>query len=229
MRKGTFISFEGQDGSGKSTQLRLLGKVLEDAGEKVLYVREPGGTQAGEKIRDLLQFSHTEVPLCAEAELLLFSASRAQLVREVIVPALARGCVVLADRFFDSTLAYQAARGLPKETLEAVTAVAVRDCFPDRTYLVDMDPEIARARLTRRVQQNLDLQPTAPEKVRFEEDGLAFAKLVRAQYNSLLEWHADRMRKIDGAREVEAIADEIQADALALVKPGKRKVAGTRA
>ncbi len=142
---GLFITFEGPEGSGKTTQLRLLAGWLAEQGHNVLLTREPGGTRIGNKVRELLlDPSHTE--MCAEAEILLFSAARAQIVGEVIRPHLARGGVVLCDRFADSTLAYQGfGRQLNLETLRLITAFATGNLTPDLTFCFDLPVAVGLA------------------------------------------------------------------------------------
>src|SRR5256885_10543241 len=143
-----FITFEGSEGCGKSTQVQLLATHLKILGVPFLVTREPGGTAIGESIRELLQFAPQSAGMTPEAELLLFEASRAQLVREVIKPALERGECVIADRFFDSTTVYQGvARKLDKKIVRQLNAFAVGDCIPDITFLLDVDLETAHARM----------------------------------------------------------------------------------
>lgn len=136
-RPGIFISFEGGEGAGKSTHIRFLAETLEDRGFEVLCVREPGGTVIGEKLRSIvLDTAHTE--MTDEAELLIYEAARAQIVSEVIRPALEKGSVVLCDRFYDSTVAYQVyGRGLDQEFVEQANAFACQGIHPDRTILLD--------------------------------------------------------------------------------------------
>src|SRR5690242_5673657 len=135
-----FISFEGSEGCGKSTQVRRLTARLEKTAIPFLITREPGGTPIGESIRELLQFAPQSAGMTPETELLLFEASRAQLVREVIKPALERGECVIADRFLDSTTVYQGvARHLDKKIVRQLNAFAVGDCIPDITFLLDVD------------------------------------------------------------------------------------------
>lgn len=144
---GLFISFEGSEGCGKSTQIALLESALHALGREVTRVREPGGTPLGEEIRRLLKHSAAGEGMCAEAEILLFSASRAELTRSVILPALAAGQVVIADRFVDSTTVYQGvARGLPSEAVSTVNAFATSGRLPDLTILLDLDVATSRAR-----------------------------------------------------------------------------------
>src|SRR6267143_1014790 len=130
-----FITFEGSEGSGKSTQVQRLAARLERSGVPYLITREPGGTPIGETIRELLQFASHNSGMTSEAELLLFEASRSQLVREIIKPSLERGMCVIADRFFDSTTVYQgAARKLDRETVDRLNVFAVGDCIPNATF-----------------------------------------------------------------------------------------------
>ena len=140
-----FITFEGTEGCGKSTQVQRLASRLEAAGIPFLLTREPGGTAIGESIRELLQFAPHAAGMSAETELLLFEASRSQLVREIIQPALARGVCVISDRFFDSTTVYQgAARRLDPKMVQRLNTFAVGDCIPDVTFVLDVDEITAR-------------------------------------------------------------------------------------
>ena len=147
MKKSPFITFEGTEGSGKSTQISLLAERLRALGRNVLTLREPGGTPIGEEIRHTLKHSPANHAMTAEAELLLMNASRAQLVREVIRPALAAGEIVLCDRFYDSTTAYQGhGRQLDLQMVEQIIDVAVGDTRPDLTLLFIVPHEISEAR-----------------------------------------------------------------------------------
>ena len=148
MPRAPFITFEGSEGCGKSTQVKRLAARLEAAGVQFLLTREPGGTPIGEKIHDLLQFAPESAAMKPETELLIFEASRSQLVREIIEPALERGVLVISDRFYDSTTVYQgAARKLDPAVVEQLNAFAVGRCRPDVTFLLDVDVPTARARL----------------------------------------------------------------------------------
>ena len=147
---GRFITFEGGEGCGKSTQIRLLATRLEAAGRSVMLTREPGGTVLAEEIRRLIK-DQADDPPCDRSELLLFLAARAQLVRNVIRPALDAGRWVVSDRFSDSTMAYQGyGRGLPLDVLRAANDFACEGLKPDLTLLLAVDPEVARARLRAR-------------------------------------------------------------------------------
>src|SRR6266478_9571094 len=169
MRKGLFISFEGTEGSGKSTQVSLLAEHLRFERYTVRTIREPGGTPIGEEIRHTLKHSAANHAMTAEAELLLMNASRAQLVREVIQPALAAGEIVVCDRFYDSTTAYQGyGRGLDLKLVKAVIDFAVGGTRPDLTLLLEVSPETSRARLAARQ------SGSPPVRDRIEEAGGSF-------------------------------------------------------
>ena len=203
MRRGLFISFEGSEGCGKSTQVQRLAKRLTDAGLPFLLTREPGGTAIGEKIRHLLQFAPEGAAMRPETEVLLFEASRSQLVREVIEPALQRGQLVVADRFFDSTTVYQgAARKLDPEEVDRLNRFAVGDCRPDITFILDVDVATARNRMLRRV------RPVgAPD--RMEQEPVEFYERVCAAYRGVAEREPERVRLIDGSRSADAVETEI--------------------
>src|SRR5881392_4512990 len=143
-----FITFEGSEGSGKSTQADRLAAHLQQCNVPYFLTREPGGTPIGESIRDLLQFAPHNSDMTPETELLLFEASRSQLVREIIKPALQRGMCVIADRFFDSTTVYQgAARKLDRQIIEQLNVFAADDCVPNITFVLDVDAATARSRM----------------------------------------------------------------------------------
>jgi dTMP kinase len=203
MPRFPFITFEGSEGCGKSTQIQRLAERLERAGVPLLVTREPGGTPIGETIKDLLQFAPHGSGMTAETELLLFEASRSQLVRETIRPALERGVCVISDRFFDSTTVYQGvARRLDARVVEQLNAFAVGDCVPDVTFLLDMDAATARARMLRRVRP-----ASSPD--RMEQEPTEFYEQVREAYRQLARREAKRIHLIDAVRDVGAIADEI--------------------
>ena len=200
MARGLFISFEGSEGCGKSTQIQRLAARLGGMGKSVLLTREPGGTEIGELLRELLQFSKAGHAMCAETELLLFTASRAQLVREKISPALNAGRVVLADRFLDSTTVYQGvARRLDSAKVDAINRFAVGDCLPDVTFILDLDPATARSRLTARA--------GAPD--RMESQPAAFFDAVRAGYLALAQEHDPRFHLLDAAHSADELETEI--------------------
>ena len=172
-------------------------------GRKVITTREPGGTAVGEQIRHLLQFSKEGHALVSEAELLLFAASRAQLVREVIQPALEAGKVVIADRFLDSTTVYQGvARRLAAEDVRSVNDFAVGGCVPDLTLVFDLAPEVANARLANRAKP-----PGAPD--RMESQPPEFYEAVRAGYLALVEREPTRVVRVEAGAPLEAVEAEV--------------------
>jgi dTMP kinase len=193
---GLFVTFEGIDRSGKSTQARLLGDTL---GERAVAVREPGGTRVGELLRLLLK--DPEVAMSLRTEALMFAAARAQLVEEVIEPALSEGRVVVSDRFLDSSLAYQgAARGLGIADVATVNEFATGGRKPDLTFLLAIEPHAAIAR-------------GAEENDRFEAEGVALQQRVQEAYEELAAAEPERWRRIDADRD----PDELHAEVLAVV------------
>jgi dTMP kinase len=199
---GFFISFEGSEGCGKSTQIRRLVETLTAGGREPLLVREPGGTAIGEKIRHLLQHSDEGRAMTPEAEILLFAASRAQLVREKILPALAEGRVVISDRFLDSTTVYQGvARKIAPEAVERINHFAVGSRRPDVTFLLDMDSGEALKRLARRASTQRD---------RMEEEPLAFYEAVRRGYLACAAREPKRIRILDATKTEDEIARDIR-------------------
>lgn len=199
MSRGLFITFEGSEGCGKSTQVKRLAARLEKGNVPCLLTREPGGTEIGETIRELLQFAPHNLPMTPETELLLFEASRSQLVREKIKPALELGTCVIADRFFDSTIAYQgAARKLDREFVEQLNRFAVGDCIPDITFVLDVDKETARARMQ---------GPRRPD--RMEKQPEEFHERVRTAYRELAERDSKRIMLVDGRGSPESINNAI--------------------
>ena len=200
---GYFISFEGSEGCGKSTQIAMLLGTLRAAGKEPLLVREPGGTPVGECVRHLLQHAPEGEEMVAEAELLLFAASRAQLVRQVILPALGEGKIVVADRFLDSTTVYQGvARHIPSGDVAMVNRFAAGPRLPDITFVLDMDPAIAMERL------RSGRGPGAPAD-RMEDQGPAFYEAVRAGYLTLAAAAPERIRLLDAGQPSDRIAAEI--------------------
>jgi dTMP kinase len=194
-----FITFEGSEGSGKSTQVQRLAARLERCGVSYLVTREPGGTPIGETIRELLQFASHNSGMTPETELLLFEASRSQLVCEVIKPALERGMCVIADRFFDSTTVYQgAARKLDREMVERLNAFAAGDCIPNVTFVLDVDAATASSRMQK---------PRRPD--RMEQEPEEFYERVREAYRELAAREPNRAVLIDGSRDAAEIEKEI--------------------
>ena len=196
--KGLFISFEGSEGCGKSTQIARLATRIRESGREVITLREPGGTPIGEQIRNLLQYDETGKAMTPEAELLLFAASRAQLVREVIRPALLRGAVILCDRFLDSTTVYQGvARALARDEVQAINDFAVGESLPDLTIFLDLDAAEGRRRAASR----------EGPKDRMEQEDEGFYESVRQGYLELACAHSSRIAVIaaaGGEGEVEA-------------------------
>jgi len=194
-----FITFEGSEGCGKTTQVQKLAERLARSGVTHLVTREPGGTPIGETIRELLQFALHNSSMTPETELFLFEASRSQLVREIIKPALARGMCVIADRFFDSTTVYQgAARKLDRRIVDRLNAFAVGDCVPDITFVLDVDAATAKSRMR---------QPRAPD--RMEQQPAEFYERVREGYRRLAAHDAKRIVLIDASRDVDQVENEI--------------------
>jgi dTMP kinase len=205
MGPGFFISFEGSEGCGKTTQFeRLVQRLKAATGRTVATFREPGGTPLGEEIRRLLKQTGPGWTILPEAELLLFAASRAQLVRERIGPALARGEIVLCDRFLDSTTVYQGvARRLQVADVEAINRFAAGERQPDVTFLLDLPVETALARVAARN------QPSAEPADRLEQEAPPFYAQVRAGYLALAEVHPERVIVIDASLAIDEIERRI--------------------
>jgi dTMP kinase len=208
---GTFLTLEGPEGGGKSTQGRLLVDDLRRAGHDMLYVREPGGTAIGEQIRGLLlNPAHRE--MAARTEMLLFAAARAQLVDEVIAPALARGAVVVCDRFVDASLAYQGVgRGLGIEVVRIVNSAATGGLTPDLTLLLDVDPTIGlgRARAASSGRGSGDPRRWGGGD-RIERETLAFHERVREGFLALARNEPQRIRVINARGSVDEVHAEIR-------------------
>jgi dTMP kinase len=190
-----FVTFEGLDGSGTTTQSELLRRHLEEAGRDVVLTREPGGTEFGERVRELVLGGSQIAPW---AEAALFAAARAQLVEEVIRPALERGADVVCDRYLDSSLAYQGiARGLGVDRVLELNVNAIRGILPDVTFLLLVDPEVARRR-------------SGPPGDRIEREGDAFLREVDKAYRELGSAFAGRIVSLDGSRSVDEVAKEVR-------------------
>ena len=214
--KGLFITFEGTEGSGKSTQVSLLAGRLYGLGHTARVLREPGGTPIGEEIRHTLKHSHANDAMTAEAELLLMNASRAQLVREFIRPALAKGEIVVCDRFYDSTTAYQGyGRELHLPTVKTVIDLVVGDTRPDLTLLLVVPPGVSEERLRSR-------QSTLPFiRDRIEEADLEFFERVAHGYEQIAAAEPQRVRKIDATGDVETVRREIWREVEKILPPGR--------
>ena len=202
MQRGKFITFEGSEGCGKSTQIKRFVEMLTDRGFETIQTREPGGTAVGERIRDLLQHDDAGSQLTDESELLLFAASRAQLVREVIAPALEKGIWVIADRFLDSTTVYQGGgRGLNIESVQQINAFAVGDTMPDLTILLDLDAATDHARA---------VAATGDKPDRMESQPMAFFEKVRQGYLDLATSEPERISVIDASDSIDGVAAQIR-------------------
>ncbi|MFL2943283.1 MAG: dTMP kinase [Limisphaerales bacterium] len=194
---GCFITFEGTEGCGKSTHIKKLARRLEAEGHTVRTLREPGGTESGESIRQLLK--HGPEELTAEAELLLMNASRAQLVREVIRPAIAAGEIVLCDRFYDSTTVYQGTgRGLNAAQVQRVIEFAAGETRPDLTLLLKIPLKISEERRARRAETD-----------RFEQADRTFFERIEAGYTALAAAEPDRIRVIQADQPLDSVAATI--------------------
>lgn len=203
--RGKFITFEGPEGGGKSTHARELADALRAEGHKVLVTREPGGTRLAEKIRGLLR-EEVEDPPVTRSEVLLFLASRAQVVANVIKPALARGEWVICDRFADSTFAYQGyGRGIDVQLLKNFNDFATEGLVPDLTILLDVPPEVSRARLAARQ------ATTATQADRIEQAGEVFHSRLRDGFLELARAEPNRFAMIDSRGEREAVSAAVLA------------------
>jgi len=203
--KSLFITFEGTEGCGKSTQIELLAQRLRALGHRVRTLREPGGTPIGEEIRHTLKHSKANVTMTYEAELLLMNASRAQLVRETIRPALAVGEIVVCDRFYDSTTAYQGyGRGLDLALVKGVIDFAIGDTRPDLTLLLHVSPEVSAERQHSR-------QSTLPFVVRdrLEEGDRHFFARVAQGYDAIAAAEPGRVHVVDATAAVEVVCENI--------------------
>lgn len=199
---GTFITFEGGDGVGKSTHIRLLADRLAERGYEVVRVREPGGTAIGEALRAIV-LDPANAAMTPEAELLVYEAARAQIVAEAIEPALARGAVVLCDRFFDSTVAYQVfARGLDREFVDDANRFATGGLVPDRTLLL----------VCAGAEEGLERAHDQAEPDRLEQEGVAFHRKVAAGFAALAAEDPARVRTVDSRGDVEATARAVAAE-----------------
>ena len=195
-----FITLEGIDRSGKTTQAALLAQAL---GPDTLLLREPGGTDVGERIRELLKDPASEID--PRTELLLFGAARAELCARLVRPALDQGRDVVSDRFVDSTVAYQgAARGLGTDVVERLNEIAIAGCMPDVTVLLRVDPELAEARGQQRLAEG-----GADGTDRFEGEGIELQRLVAAAYDDLAARHGDRIAVVDAAASPAEVHEEV--------------------
>lgn len=198
---GKLFTFEGSEGSGKSTQIELLADELEGMGNEVIVTREPGGTEIGEEIRHLLIHNSAGNDMAPEAELLLFAAARAQLVRQVVIPGLQEGKIILCDRFLDSTTVYQgAARSISSDPVSYINQFAAAGITPDLTFILDVPAEVSIARVKRRVTDLPD---------RMEQENVDFYKKVREGYLILARSLPERFHVVDGTRELRENQEDI--------------------
>ena len=201
---GKLITFEGSEGSGKSTQIARLANHFQLLGREVVTTREPGGTEIGEQIRNIIVHNSKGDEMCAETELLLFTASRAQLVREVIAPALLRGAIVLCDRFLDSTTVYHGvARTLAMDPVNLINQFAVGNVMPDLTVIIDVPTEIGLARVRQRASDLPD---------RMERENIEFYNKVREGYLFLARSLPRKFLVIDGTQKEDALEKQIWHD-----------------
>ena len=199
MMKGLFVTFEGIDGCGKTTQIEKLSSELESSGIPYVLIREPGGTEIGEKIRTIL-LDKANSRMHARTEILLYEAARAQIVEERILPEIKEGKVVICDRFFDSTMAYQGfARGLGQETVEMLNGFSTAGLSPDVTFLLDLDEQTAYERRHGR----------SDEEDRLEAEGLAFMRKVREGYLAISR-NNERIHVIDAASSPDEIFQRVK-------------------
>lgn len=201
---GRFVTFEGPDGAGKTTQMKMLGEKLAGEGIRVSYTREPGGTRISEEIRKLL-LDPANKEMVYRTEALLYAAARAQHVEEFIRPAVAEGKFVLCDRFSDSTIAYQGyGRGIEMEFLEKLNKMATAGVVPDMTFILDIEPSAGIARISERRTVS-----TGENKDRIESEGLSFHVRVREGFLKLAQENPGRCRVINAAKDQEEISMEI--------------------
>ena len=202
-RTGRLVTFEGSEGSGKSTQMSRLAARLEEAGREVVTTREPGGTEIGEQIRNIIVHNSKGDEMSAETELLLFTAARAQVVREVIAPALTRGAIVLSDRYLDSSTVYQGiGRNLAADPVAQINRFAVGNVMPDLTIVIDVPTEVSLARIRQRASDLPD---------RMERENIDFYKKIREGYLVLAQGLPDRFAVFDGTLSPDGLEKKIWA------------------
>lgn len=214
-----FITFEGIEGCGKTTQIRLLGENLTAVGYKVVLTREPGGCPISDKIRAILLDAGNR-GMSPLTELLLYAAARAQHVSEVILPALESNSIVLCDRFTDATIAYQSVgRGLDRETIDTLNTLACRSVSPDLTILIDCEVSAGLERARKRIDA-----ATGPREERFELEALEFHQRVRDGYLDLARREPQRFFRVDGRGSIESISATITERVLKDLKDGQHAV-----
>jgi dTMP kinase len=199
MKKGIFITIEGTDGSGKSTQIRNIEAFLREEGHDVVITRDPGGTEISENIRRII-LNPDNTKMARTTELLLYYAARAQLAAELINPAIAEGKIVICDRYIDSTYVYQGfGRGFEKEIIDRLNDISLSGIYPDITFFLDISPEVALKR--RRNASSLD---------RIENEKMDFHMKVYRGYKKLCEMFPDRIRSIDASKDPKKVFDDIR-------------------
>lgn len=200
IRRGRFLTIEGTDGAGKSTQIECLKSILDEAGINYLVTREPGGSALGERLRDVL-LNQDELNISPRAQLLIVFAARAQHLEEVIVPALEAGTWVVCDRFTDASYAYQGgAGGISFDAIEVIEDWVQQGLRPDLTLLLDVPVETGQARISNRGEPG----------DRFEQQNLDFKNKIRQAYLDLADLHSDRIRVIDASLEIETVSEQIR-------------------
>lgn len=210
MKPGLFITFEGTEGGGKTTQIGLLAKRLTAMGKKVRQLREPGGTPISEEIRHLVKYSPNNDAMVPEAELLLICAARAQLVREIICPALHGGEIVLCDRFYDSTTAYQGyGRQLKLESVRSIIHFAVGNIIPDLTLLLHVPLEVSERRRSARLKEHA--------KDRMEEADADFFRRVEAGFLKIAEEEPQRVKIVDAVQDIQSVSASVWQHVASLV------------
>ena len=197
MNRGLFITLEGPDGSGKSTQIEYLREYFRDRGFEAVFTREPGGTEIGEKLRDII-LDKCNSEMCDMAEALLYAASRAQHVNQLIKPALEAGKIVICDRFIDSSIAYQGYGRKLGEAVRIINEFAVDGCMPDITFLLELSPEIGKSRIKSDVQDRL------------EQEKIEFHNRVYAGYREIAAFYPQRFVEVDAARDKLSIKREVR-------------------
>ena len=196
MEQGLFITMEGPDGSGKSTQIAYLKEYFDMRGIDTIFTREPGGTPIGEKIRDII-LDKANGEMCDMAEALLYAASRSQHVHQLIKPALSEGKIVICDRFIDSSIAYQGYGRQLGDAVRVINVLAIEGCMPDITFLMELSPEIGKSRIKLEYQDRLELEK------------LEFHNRVFDGYQEIAQIYPERFVCVDAGRPKEVVRDEI--------------------
>lgn len=196
MKKGLFITMEGPDGSGKSTQIKFLKEYFQERGIPCVFTREPGGTDIGEKLRSIILDKENR-KMCDMTEALLYAASRAQHVEELIKPALSQGMTVVCDRFIDSSIAYQGYGRQLGDSVRVINELVVADCMPDVTFLMEISPAVGKSRIR---EENQD---------RLEQEKLEFHNRVYEGYKEIAKFYPNRFVEVDAGGDKESIRRQI--------------------